>query len=480
MTIIYGSGDFIFKFIAFAIFPIYAHIFSVEEFGVLTLVNSLAGFIGVFLTLGMNNAVQRFYWDPATKEEQRPLVVSTGLWILLVWSVLVTALAILVLFNFQEIMRQRYSILWIFVILSLVSNIPAQILQYSQDTLRLHFAYWKFTLVSAWRNLFGVLLGIYFILSLKQGLVGIFWGNFWALIVSIPIGFWLIRQDLKWQFDKKIARELTAFGYPFIFTGLGYWLFSSMDRWMLGWLSNNTEVGLYGIAFKFSSIIVFIMTAFGQSWGPFAIKIYADEADYRQLYGRVFSYWFFGLTAVGVLVSLFAHELLQLLTPVAYWPAANLIGVSVMGLVLFGTTLVTALGISLAKKSHLLSAAAWITALVNLVLNYLFIPKWGALGAAAATLVSYAVLTGYYLYWTQRLEPIALEIKKLVCSLAIIFITILFSFYFNRYEWHSGILVAKIVLFCLILGSAFLFKIIKVSDITKLLQQGKTLYEKLF
>src|SRR3712207_843503 len=89
---IYGVGDLIFKFVAFAVFPIYANLFSVEQFGVLALVITSAALVSVVLNLGLNNAIQRYYFEPNILEERRPVLVSTGLIVLLLWSSLVTAL----------------------------------------------------------------------------------------------------------------------------------------------------------------------------------------------------------------------------------------------------------------------------------------------------------------------------------------------------------------------------------------------------
>ena len=250
---------------------------------------------------------------------------------------------------------------WVFIFLSFIGNIPIQILQYCLDTLRLHFAPWKFMLLSGWRNLSGVALGLLFILMLKMGLLGFFLGNVLAPAISVPIGVWLIRKDLKWVFDTKVAKEVLQFGYPFVFAGLAYWFFGSLDRWMLGTISDNTQVGLFSIAFKFASVLVFINFAFGQAWSPFAIKIYADHKDYKAIFSRILSFLFFGLSLIGMGLTLFAKELLRLLTPESYWPAATIIGFLAMGIVLHGTTQVTALGISSRKEdlSHLCDCVAY-------------------------------------------------------------------------------------------------------------------------
>jgi O-antigen/teichoic acid export membrane protein len=286
------------------------------------------------------------------------------------------------------------------------------------------------------------------------------------------VGFWLIRKDLRWQFDKKLAREVILFGYPFIFAGLAYWIFGSMDRWMLGELSDNTQVGLYSIAFKFATILTFINTAFGQAWSPFAVKIYSENPDYRRIFSQIFSYLFFGLTFVGMLISIFGFEILYLTTPEAYWPAATTLGILAMGIVLSGTPQITALGISLEKKTHLLAAGSWVTAVINFLLNWILIPQWGALGTGIATLISYATLTGYYLYWTQKLHPLPLEVKKLVFSLLVILVTLVFSVYINKFEWNPQIIIFKFLFCGLILYLGFVLEIINIPSLRKPSQRG--------
>jgi len=472
-TAIYGSGDFLFKIVAFAVFPIYAHLFTVEEFGIMALVTTLAGFAGLLSNMGLNNAVQRYYWDPKMSKDKRPILVSTGLLILLTWSICVIGGILLVLYLLRGRIEERYSILWAFILLSLVTNIPAQILQYSQDVLRLHFSPWKFTFVSAWRNLFGVLLGLVLIIGFGKGLLGFFEGSFLAFMVSIPIGFWLIRKDLNLHLDIRMAKELILFGYPFIFANVAYWIFESMDRWMLSELSNNTEVGLYSIAFKFATILIFINTAFGQAWAPNAMKLYSDHPNYRWVFGQIFSYLFFALTVIGVIISLFGAEVLRLITPPEYWAAATPLSVLAMSLVLSGTQQITAMGISLERKTYLFPAGTWGTALINIILNWLMIPKLGALGAAFATFISYFVLSGFYLYWTQKLHPIPVETKKIFLSVAIIFLTILFTYYVNRLDWNQEMLISKVVYCFLVIGSGFLFGLIRKSEIRDLVKMRK-------
>jgi len=463
---IYGAGDFVLKFLAFAVFPIYAHVFSVAEFGVLALVTVAAGLVGIFVNVGLNNAVQRFYWDPDTLEADRPKLISSGLFILVVWSVLVVGVLVALLYPIRALIGERYDVAWTMLVLALLTIVPTQVLQYALDTLRLHFAPWKFMLVSLLRNLLGIVLGLVLILGFGHGLIGYFWGAFWGAVVATPVALLLIRRDLVGSFHRGLARQLVGFGYPFIFAGLAYWVFGSMDRWMLAELSDTTNVGWYSIAFKFATVVTFLSAAFGQAWSPMAVKLMREDPDYRATYSRLFSLWFFVLAVVGSGIALFARELLMLTSPREYWPAAVVIGVVTMGTVLSGTTYLTALGISLARQTQLLIRAAWVTAGVNVLLNWLLIPVFGALGAAGATLVSYGVLTGMYLYWAQRLHPIPLEVPKLLYSLAVVVLIVPVAILLGDTASSGGLILTKLLITGLIVAGGFAFRIVDGSNFT--------------
>jgi O-antigen/teichoic acid export membrane protein len=417
---IYGAGDFLFKFIAFAVFPIYAYVFSVVEFGVWALLTAAAGLLGVLMNLGINNSVQRFYWDPETRPEDQPLVVSAGLFQLLAWGAFVVIMAILLLHPAAERLRADYGIEWTVLMLALAWTLPDQLLQFTLDAIRLHFTPFRFLLVAFAKSLLGVGLGLWLVLVMDWGLHGLFFGMLIGSLAPIPLALWFIRRDLVPRWDRRVARQLFAFGFPFLFTGLAYWLFTSLDRWMLAELSTGEEVGLYSAASKYAAVITFVITAFAQAWSPFAIKLMRDDPDYRSHYGRIFSLWFFLLAIVGLGIALFAPEGLMLLTPREYWPAAQVLPALAVGLVLFGTTQITALGISLRKRTAFLTYGAWIAAGTNIGLNLLLTPRYGALGAALASLASYAMLTSSFLYWSQRLHPIPLEKGKLLYSLLLV------------------------------------------------------------
>ena len=422
---VYGGTDLMFRLAQFVALPVYAYHLSVADFGILALLTVSATLLGMVVNLGVSNSVQRFYFDPATPERDRPLLVSSGLAQLLLAGILVVGIAFLVLQGLRDDIAGAYGIAWPLVLMALLTVLPDQVAQYSLDALRLQFAPLGFVVVALVKNLIGVLLGLWFLLAWDMGVAGLLLGPLLAAAAAAPLGLVMIRRGLVARIDPAVIRRVFHFGYPYVLAGAAYWVFGSMDRWMLIELADIEQVGLFSIAFKFATVLTFLISAFGQAWSPIAYKMSAEEPRYREYFARILSLWLFVLAALGLVLALFAPEIMRLLTPPEYWPATPILAIAAAGVVLYGTTLITAMGISLEKRTMLLSAAAWAAALANLAVNLVLIPRFGGVGAAVATLLSYAVLTGLLLYWSQRLHPLPLEWGKLAFGGLVVVLAVL-------------------------------------------------------
>lgn len=447
---IYGVGDLVFRGVAVAIFPVYTHVFSVSDFGVMELASTAAAIVASVGNVGQNNAVQRYYWDPLVSAKERPVWVSTGLAVLSISCLIAVVCAIIVMYGVMRPLEDRFGLSWSIVVLAVIAVLPSQALQYSQDVLRLHFSAWSFTIVSFLRNGGSVLASLAFVVALGFGVKGVFLGTLLAAISVLPLAFWLIRSDLVARPDFGVARKLLNFGWPFIFVSLGYWVLGSLDRWMLAELSDLREVGIYAVAFKFATAVFFCNSAFGQAWSPVAMKLRTDFPEtYRVQFSRVFSSWFFVLVILGGGIGLFSRELLALLTPDQYYSAAKPIALSSAGAVLFSLTQITAIGISIVGKSGVFANASWLAAGLNIGLNVLLIPSMGALGAALATLAAYGLMSAIYMIVSQRVHPIPIETGKLSYCLAGLISFVVVAVWSGEGEIDPGMVLGKCFAFIL-------------------------------
>lgn len=471
-TAIYGLTDFIFKLINFAIFPVFTYALSVQEFGSLSLLSTLATLAALFLNCGMDSAMQMHFLE-AGSEYKRKIIVSTALACVIIFSFAGTIFFLGILSFWKNHLSETLHLKWTWVVVSLLGNIGLQLMQLCLNIARITFKAWNFFLLSFLQNGLLIVFTVGFAAYLKWGVGGFVCGTLLANLLVLPLGLFTIRHNFAWGFDKRAALSMAAFGYPLIFTGLAYWIFGSMDRWMLGEMSNNTQVGLYSIAFKLASVMIFLVSAFGAAWTPHALNQRAIDLNYRQFFSQCLTLWFFLLTIASCILGLFGQEVLYFLTPRAYWEAANTLPYLTAGLTLYGTTQITAIGISIHKKNHLLMAASWTAAIANFLLNLALIPTYGAQGAAIATMASYFILTVFYLICSQNLHPIPLEKNKLGLISIVLMAALGLSLWMNTLPVSIGFIIIKAIFIIIIIILGFTLRIIDVNNIKNVSKAAK-------
>jgi O-antigen/teichoic acid export membrane protein len=412
---IYGGADIASKVVAFISFPLIAGALQPTDFGALELVLTVTTLLGLMANCGLNNALQRFYWDPDTESYRRPSLVSSGLVALFIncgLAMLLGGLVTLACMPLLERLQFPVGMAGLFAALLLMS--ASQVGQYLLDVTRLHLAPWRFLMVSLVSRVLASFAGVMAVVWLGWGIDGMLGLQALVAILALPLAMWAVHQDLRPSFDQSVIRQLLQYGHPFIYAGLAFWLFGAMDRWMLSAMHSVEEVGVYSVGYRFATVIMFVSLAFGQAWSPLAMKIRADYSEkYRAIYANVLLLLFGLLTILSGVVSLFAGEILGVFMPEVYSGAAMPFAVLSLGVALQATQQVTAVGISLEKQTHLFARLSWYSVLINFALNIVLIPDFGAVGAAWATTLTYLGLTAAYLYFTQRLHPLPLDFRRM-------------------------------------------------------------------
>lgn len=412
---IYGGTDFVSKLIAFLAFPLIAAALSPMAFGALELMLTATALLGMVANSGLNNALQRFYWDGQTEVAHRPVLVSSGLAALSLLLLTAVALGGMALAVYRHWMQDGFAPLgWIGLLAGLVLMVAGQLVQYLLDVTRLRMAPWRFAGIALVSRVMTTIAGVAAVVLLGWGLDGLVAAQALVMVAAVPLALYAVRPDLTWRVDLTAARKLMRFGHPFIYAGLAFWLFGSMDRWLLASMADVAEVGIYSVAHRFASVLLFVSMAFGQAWSPLAIKVRTDHPQhYRSLYVDILLALLCVMLVLGGGIALFSPELITWLMPAEYHKAGMSLSALALGLILQSTMQVTALGISLEKKTHLFARLSWLAAGLNLILNLAMIPSSGAFGAAVATSLSYLFLTTAYLYYTQRLHPLPMPWRKI-------------------------------------------------------------------
>lgn len=447
-SLVYGASDLVTKLISFFTFPLIAVAISPESFGYLELIFTTIGLVGLIINCGLNNAIQRFYWDADSSRLDQKLIVSSGLSMQFIFGLLVST----VIFLFSKIILspdyfKDFPFTFLSVISALVLMSFQQWHQYILDVTRLQFSPWKFFSISIFSRVMTALFALYAVLVLKRGIDGIISAQALVLLITFPLSLFLIRKDLVFQINRTWIKKIVKLGYPFIFGGMAYWLFGSIDRWMLARLSSIEEVGIYSVSFRFVSLVLFVSTAFGQAWSPVAIKIKRDYPNtYREFYANVLLILFFIMLFFGGGISLFSGEIISTIMSDDYKGSSIPLSFLSFGIIYQSTQQITAIGISLEKKTVLLAKIAWITAIINFILNLILIPMSGAVGASIATMFSFLIHTLFLVFFTQKLHQLPFDWVRIGIFFLISILVLYLSLSYNSYALETYTVAIKLVI----------------------------------
>jgi polysaccharide transporter, PST family len=225
--------------------------------------------------------------------------------------------------------------------------------------------------------------------------------------VGLVIGYRLSGGRIfAWQYSKKRAVLLLKQSWPVIFSGMAIMVYMRLDMVMLKMMKGDYAVGLYSAATRISEVWYFIPMAIVSSVSP-AIMNVKDNAEL--FYGRLrklFSLMTMTACIIGSIVALSSHAIVRLLYSTSYSGAAPVLAVHVWASVF------VFLGVAQSPwdlSKNLLTLSLYRTvvgALINVAMNLYLIPRYSAMGAAIATVVSYAVSGVFANAFSARTRPI--------------------------------------------------------------------------
>jgi len=208
-------------------------------------------------------------------------------------------------------------------------------------------------------------------------------------------------------------------------------IYTSFDKVMLGYLTNDTAVGLYSVADRVVKVVVTLVTSMGAVLLPRAsYYIQAQKlGEYRRLTSTTLRLILFVSFPVALGLIVLAGPLVLLLSGRAFEPAAPL--VQIMGLNVVMIALSNFAGYQILYpqgKEKLLLYSAVFGVLCNLGLNWFLIPRWHATGAAFSILVTETCVTGVRIAFARGYAnfpwPIWSMLKYAVTALAMVVVVL--------------------------------------------------------
>lgn len=445
-SIIYGLGNVSTKLVGIVLLPLFTNteLLTIEEFGVLGVVDVSMQILVSLLSLSLYQAYFRWYWDKNYLEERRSIFFTIFIFLLLVVGIITlisfftaTSLSLL-LFN-KELFARVVFLMFGSSALQIISHLPLTMMRLEERPV-------LYTVTNVSKLVISLILTVLFLTKMNRGLEGIYEAQVIANIIAILITFTYTLKRLQPKINFPVLKEMLAYSLPLSIASVSGIALATLDRYVLNYRATLLDVGLYTLAFRIANTIrVFIVHSLQLALAPTIFKL-MNHPDNKVIYARIMTYFSLLVVYASLGISIFGLEILTIFaSDDIYHSAYKLIPIICLG-IFFGTAKDIAInGLNIVKKTKIISVIVPLIAVFHLAINYLLIPLMGVYGAALASVISQLILLILVIFFAQKYYPIPFEYSRVFSILSLAIVLFFVGFQFNHLDIWIRLLIKTLI-----------------------------------
>lgn len=446
-TAIYGLSTIIGRLLNYLLVPLYTRMLDPVEYGSVSEFYAYASFLAVVFMYGMETAFFRF----VQKEENKENVFSTA-WIAIIISSLVLSVVFIFLtpalaeFSYNT-NHQNYFYYFIAILAAdAITQIPFAWLRQSNKPMR--FAAIK--LVGIGMN---IGLNLFFILavpllsskgfewateikSMASGVTFIFLINIASSVLVLPF-FLREMKLLVIGFDAVLWKKMFRYALPLMVLGFAGMINETMDRFLLKYIIPDknialAQIGIYGAVYKLSIIISLFIQAFRFAAEPFFFSK-ANDKNAPELYAKVMHYFIMVCCVIFLMVTLYIDFFKHFIGE-PFRVGLAVVPILLLANIFLGIFYNLSIWYKLTDKTIYGAIITVLGAIITILLNVLWIPQWGYVGSAWATLICYFTIAVVSYFLGQKYFPVPYSLKKIMLYFGLAFVFyFIYSFLHEMY-----------------------------------------------
>lgn len=386
---LYFVGNVAGRVVGFLAIPFYSRFLTVTEYGLLELIELSTQTIAIVFGLqAIGAALSRLFHDQKSAEAERAVVstalIGTGVLSAAVAGVAVAYAGSLSVALFKT--EQWTGLLQAAFVAMFFGNMVEVVMVYERirNNARFFVAYSLITLTVS------LGLNIVFIGFMHAGVWGFVSSKLIVTVLACGVLFVRMRRDVGWRWRGSLVPGLVRFGAPLIVSSLSYFAIHFSDRFFLKDAVSLADLGRYGLAYRFAILVsALVGDSFDKSWGVTLYR-HVGQPGWRERFAQVGAGFTYVLFVTGLAIALFSPELLRVMVPPDFMPPPFLMPIIIASYLAreIGDFFRSLLLIN--KRAVLVGNIALAGAGLNLVANWVLIPRYGVYGAAWATLLTWA------------------------------------------------------------------------------------------
>ena len=371
-------------------FPIVVRLLSIEEYGILSLCNTILLFAVALSKLGLQKSIIRFYPDYENTGElpcffRSYAVIGLILGFIFFW--------ISGLMTYVFVPTVSSGIIWLVAGVTLFQTI----FSYLTNFLRSQERSSLFSLISVLNRLFTSFGGIGLIFLFHDGILNLFQAQVFSQVVVVIFLIVCLGRYFKGGgkfISVSLLVESIKFGLPLVAFEMSSIALAFSDRFLITYFNGVEQLGIYAVAYTLCMYIGDLLRQpISMAVGPMYTRIYAQEgegqaADFLAELGRLVALIglpiFFGCVAIRT-------DLITFLASAKYLSAAPVIPWVLGGFLLYACQPIISAGLYLKKKTATIAIISFVCFVLNIIANFLLLPHFGMIAAAWTTAGSYTL-----------------------------------------------------------------------------------------
>ena len=393
-TGIYTITSIINAGIPFLLLPILTRYLSPEDYGLISMFALLVSFVSPFIGISINGAISRQYFN---REDLNIWEYVFNCLLILAINSIIT---FLIFVNFSRLITKVTSFpeqsLWMVIVFAfsqIVINVLLSLWQVQKKAL-------YYGMFNNFKTLINLGLSILLVVIFGFGWKGRIYGQLWAVIIFSIIALAIIIKNgwIKVSFKKRYVYHALLFGVPLIPHALSGTIISMTDRIFITNMVGLAATGVYTVGYQIGSVIDLITSSFNNAYVPWLFERLKRNNHETNKKIVTFTYgYFIGIIILALILGIVAPPLLKVFLGKSFNDSSAYVIWIAAGYAFNGMYLMVVNYIFYSQKNSLLAMVTFLTALINIVLNYFFVRNFGAIGAAQATTLVF--FTKFIMVW---------------------------------------------------------------------------------
>ena len=418
-SFIFAIGTLGSKLVTFVLVPLYTYYLSTSEYGTVDLTITTVNMLLPIVSVSAYDAVLRFTMD---KKESPKIILTNSVTIGLIGFLI--ALLFYPILSYFNVLQGNLIYLYMILFVQMIERILAQ---YIRALGKVKIYAFNGILLTFTTGILNVLFLVYFSLGVV--------GYYWAIIVSyaISILFLLIypKTYKNIQFtinsDKTIIKRLVTYSAPMIPNSLMWWLINASSRYFIIWFIGISANGLFAVASRIPSLLKIFYEIFNQAWQLSAIEEFGSENKskfYTTVFNNLSSFMFLGASGIIIFIKI----IFELLFAPEYFSAWRVVPFLLLGTIFSSFSSYLGTNYVAAKQTQGVFKTSIYGGVISLILNIIFIPTLGVIGAGISSTLSFFVMFIIRYFDTKQYIQLEIHWTQLILNILIILMQVVLLF----------------------------------------------------